>query len=107
MKMKDRLQQLLNFLKESPNDSFILFALAQEYWKQNNKEKALEHFETVHKLDENYIGTYYHLGKLYEELEDLEMAKQIFQKGIGIAKNNNNQHALSELQGALMNVDIN
>ena len=38
----NRLNQLLDFLAASPNDGFILFAIAKEYEKYDDKEKALE-----------------------------------------------------------------
>lgn len=57
-------------------------------------------------IDPDYVGTYYHLGKLYEEIEEGEKALEIYQKGIEIAKKIKDQHALSELMGAKMNLEM-
>ena len=43
-----RIQRLLEMLLEEPNDSFLLYALATEYLKLNDNQKALFYYlETV------------------------------------------------------------
>ena len=101
-----RLQQLLNLLEESPEDSFLLFAIAKEYEKIDNLELALSYFQKLINLDPNYVGTYYHLGKLYEQLEKVSLALSIYEQGIVIAKSLKDQHALSELMGVKMNLEL-
>jgi len=102
----DRLNRLLSFLKESPDDSFILFAIAKEHEKLEDTTNALEYYEKLVAIDPDYVGTYYHLGKLHEEEEETEKALDIYQKGIDIAKKIKDQHALSELMGAKMNLEM-
>lgn len=101
-----RLAKLMDFLKESPDDSFILFAIAKEYEKLGTTKEALEYYEKLTIIDPDYVGTYYHLGKLREEKEEAEAALTIYQKGIDIAKKIKDQHALSELMGAKMNLEM-
>ncbi len=48
----------------------------------------------------DYVGTYYHLGKLYEKEGQKDEAITIYQKGIVAARAKRDMHALSELQGA-------
>jgi len=96
----NRLQQLFSFYENSPEDSFICFAIAKEYEKLENQEKALEFYLRIHSKDPDYIGTYYHLGKLYEQQEDLAKAFQTYKDGMVVAKRIGDQHALSELAGA-------
>ncbi len=100
-----RLNQLLAFHQENPEDSFILFALAKEYEKNEDYDKALLHYTLLVEKDVNYVGTYYHYGKLKEALGHLEEALEIYQKGMSIAKNSGDQHALGELAGAKLNVE--
>lgn len=97
--MNERINKLLNFLAEDPNDAFTLYALATEYKKENTK-KALEYFEKLLSDHENYVGTYYHAAALYIELHEEQKAKLTYQKGMKIARQENNMHAFSELQGA-------
>ena len=97
--INDRIEKLLQFLAEDPSDSFTLYALATEY-KKEDKQKALEYFEILLKEHENYVGTYYHAAALYNELGKEKEAKITYQKGMKVAREINNMHAFSELQGA-------
>lgn len=96
---QSRLEQLLDFLEEEPNEPFNIYAIALEYSKQN-PEEALIYFERL--LDEHpaYVATYYHVGKLYEELGMEEKAETVYKKGIQVATEQNEDLALRELQNA-------
>ena len=95
----NRLEKLLQFLAEDPNDPFTLYALATEYKKEDN-DKALVYFEKLLVDHKNYVGTYYHAAALYDELGDKDSAKITYQKGMKVAREAGNMHAFSELQGA-------
>ena len=62
----NRLQQLLAFLQEDPNDSFLLYSLAQEYVKHGIDEQAIKTFRQLRDTDPSYVGLYYHLAKSLE-----------------------------------------
>jgi len=95
----NRLERLQEFLNNEPNDPFLKYALATEYLRLNNPEKALWFFlDLVHKHID-YVGTYYHLGKLYEQISQPKEALAIYEKGIAVAKKIKDQHALNELLG--------
>jgi len=97
----NRLEQLLTFLENSPGDAFISFAIAKEYEGMNELDKALASYEALVKSNPDYVGTYYHLGKLYENLEKFEAAETTFEAGILVAKAAGDKHSAGELQGAL------
>ncbi|MDF2515408.1 MAG: tetratricopeptide repeat protein [Sphingobacterium sp.] len=99
--MSTRLDQLQEFLKESPEDPFLKYAIAAEYLKQQDEQEALVRFEQLIEQHPDYVGTYYHLGKLYEKLDKQEVAIITYKNGIEIARKSRNFHALGELQGAL------
>lgn len=101
---KTRLEQLMDFLEGSPGDAFILFALAKEYENLDNLPKALEYYQLLEKDQPDYVGTYYHLGKLYEKMEEAAKAFQTYKDGMQIAKKAGDQHAFSELAGAKLNL---
>ncbi|MFT4669382.1 MAG: Tfp pilus assembly protein PilF [Ulvibacter sp.] len=98
--MKSRIQQLQEFLKDDINDSFLRYALALEYVGVEKNETARDCFLKLIKDDENYIATYYQLGKLYESLNEVEKAREIYKKGINIAQKSENKKTLLELQEA-------
>jgi Tfp pilus assembly protein PilF len=96
---------LESFLKQDPNDGFTRFALAMEYKKFGDINKSEEVYRDLLEHDPNYVGAYYHLGKLYEETGQLDLAIQTYKTGIEIANSVNDFHASSELQQALMELD--
>jgi len=101
-----RLQQLQAFLKESPSDSFLIFAIAKEYEKFGEEQQALRYYEKLVAEDPAYVGTYYHLAKLYEKQEQFDRALEIYEKGMQIARQAGDQHALAELSSAKLNLEL-
>jgi tetratricopeptide (TPR) repeat protein len=101
----DRLQALLDFLDEDPDDSFTRFALAREYQKRGAIEEARTYFEGLVERDPEYVGTYYHLGKLLEGSGRREAAISTYKAGIEVARRHRETHALAELQAALMQAE--
>lgn len=95
-----RLLQLQEMLKTEPTDSFLNYALALEYGKENVK-KAIEIIEELLLRDENYLGAYYQLGKYYEQLQQNEKAVIVYQRGIKIAQQQKNKKTEGELNEAL------
>ena len=99
--MNDRLTSLLDMLKSSPNEPFILFALAQECVKKELHSEALRYYERIVEFSPVYTGVYYHLGKLYEQLGRKTDALHIYKQGMEMTKQRGEHHAFSELQSAL------
>lgn len=100
-----RLQKLLDFLDSDPQDPFIKYALASEYLKLNDHEQALHYFEDLRINHPDYSGTYYHLGKLYETIGNIEEAIIVYKEGISVTISKAEHHAASELRAALLNID--
>jgi Tfp pilus assembly protein PilF len=98
----DRLAALLDFHRDDPDDPFTRFALAQEYLKGGDTAKALAFFEELVRDHPGYVGTYYHLGKLYEHLGCDEQAAAAYRAGVAAAASAGDLHARAELQGALL-----
>lgn len=96
----NRLERLLEMRKEDPQDPFLIYAIGMEYSNGNEPLKALDFYEELTTNHENYVGTYYHLAKLYEKLERRADAELCFQKGMSIARKIGDNHAFNELQTA-------
>jgi tetratricopeptide (TPR) repeat protein len=94
----NRLEKLLEFIKNEPNDEFLKYALATEYLRLNQVDKSLQYYEDLVNNHPQYSGTYYHLGKLYEALDRKDDAVKIYEKGMEITKAKRDNHAFSELQ---------
>jgi Tfp pilus assembly protein PilF len=96
----DRIEKIKEFLAQQPNDSFLQHALALEYIKLGNDEEAKKLFHNVLERDPSYIGTYYHLAKLYERTQNVDEAIKIYEKGMEEAKKAGEQHSYGELKSA-------
>ena len=100
----DRLQRLREMLAQQPTDSFLNHALALEEIKLGNEATARTLFESILQRDPQYIGSYYHLGKLLERQGDETAAIEVFERGMEVAQKLGDQHALNELRGAYDNL---
>jgi tetratricopeptide (TPR) repeat protein len=99
-----RINQLFAFLESQPNEPFLLFAIAKEYESQQDYPKTLEYYLLLKETTPQYVGLYYHLGKLYERLDLPDEALETYVKGMEIAKQEKDMHAYNELAGAKMNL---
>ncbi len=88
-------------LKDEPKDSFLNYALAIEYAKVGDLNKAIQLIEDLLIHDANYLGAYYQLGKYYEQAERPQDALNTYTKGILIAQQQKNKKAEGELNEAL------
>ena len=97
----ERTERIRFMLKDQPKDCFLWHALGLEVWKAGDETEALQCFRKVLDLDEHYVGTYYHLGKLLHQMGQAHEAVQVYEKGIAVATTLRDLHARSELQMAL------
>ena len=98
--MTDRISKLREFLKDNPQDNFLRHALALEYIKQEQDQEARALFETILTQSPDYIGSYYHLAKLLEKMQEKQLAIEWYEKGMQAANQAGDQHAYNELQAA-------
>ena len=96
----DRIKKLKELLLINPADNFLQHALALEYIKLGDDHSARRLFEDILTRDPDYIGSYYHLAKLFERTGEQELAISWYKKGMIEAKAAGDQHAYNELQMA-------
>jgi Tfp pilus assembly protein PilF len=97
--MKDRINQLEEYLKEDSDDPFNTYALALEYLKSNPK-RSFDLFEALLSKQPNYLPTYYPFAHLLIEMQQPERADAVFRQGIDIARRGNDAKTLRELSAA-------
>jgi Tfp pilus assembly protein PilF len=96
----DRIAKINEFLKDNPKDNFLRHALALEYLKIGEDENAKILFTEILSESPDYIGSYYHLAKLLEKLDQIPAAMEWYEKGMEVSKKAGDQHAYNELQAA-------
>lgn len=104
--MNSRISTLAKAVKENPEDSFYKFTLALEMLKIDQSNKARVLFEAIRDQDPEYVGVYYHLAKLYTELDENKKAIDTYKEGIRVAESQNDLHTKSELSSALLNLEM-
>jgi len=97
-----RIEQLLKFLEEEPDNPFNLYALALEY-QNHDLEQAASYYDRLLEAHKEYLPTYYHAAAFYAERGELERAKKIYERGMDLAGKEQNQMALRELKNAYQN----
>ena len=98
-----RLEQLLAFHQQDPDDPFIIYGLALEYQK-STPMTARSYFEILLLRFPEYLPSYYHAAKLYESFNEPETARDLYLKGIEVSINQKDAHAQRELQNAYTNL---
>jgi Tfp pilus assembly protein PilF len=96
-----RLEILKNMVAERPGDSFLRYGLAMEYRNTGDLESAMREFNGVMAADPDYAAAYFHAGQTLERLGKLDEARQVYKMGIEVTTRKGDQHARSELEGAL------
>lgn len=101
-----RLQQLQRFLEQSPEDPFLLYALAIEYVGLNQDGAAETLFRKLLTENPDYLASYYHYGRLLERLERVDEALAMFAAGVELAQRQGDEKTLRELRDAHFNLTL-
>ncbi|GAB3893343.1 tetratricopeptide repeat protein [Spirosoma agri] len=95
----ERIQQLIRFVQEEPNEPFNIYALAMEFLG-SKPDQARIYFDQLLAEHPDYLPTYYHAAALYADLDKRDKAAALYEKGINLARKQTNQKTLQELQRA-------
>jgi Tfp pilus assembly protein PilF len=96
----NRIEKLNELLQQMPGDNFLRHALALEYIKLDNDSAARILFESILEDSPQYVGSYYHLGKLLERIGEPDAAIGWYEKGMQQAKAAGDHHSYNELMAA-------
>lgn len=72
-------------LAADPDNSMVLFGLANEYQKAEDWQKAIETLEEYLKKADDEGAAYGMLAKSYERVGMREKAKTVYEKGIAVS----------------------
>ena len=95
----ERIQLLLSYLQEEPDEPFNVYALAMEYLNRQ-PEQARHYFDVLLERFPDYLPTYYHAAALVAEQGDRSRATVLYERGLALAQHQRNQKAFDELSRA-------
>jgi predicted Zn-dependent protease len=96
-----RVEMLMQFLKENPNDSFARYGLAMEYSKSGDSERAMQEFAKLLETSPDYTAGYFMAAQTLAKSGKTEEARKTLTDGIACAARTGNAHAKSEMQAML------
>jgi thioredoxin-like negative regulator of GroEL len=100
----DRIAMLQEILTQSPDDAFARYGLALEYANTGRTEDALREFRTILEKNPEYVPAYQMAAQTLMTAGRSDEARTLLETGIATAQRTRNQHALSEMEGMLMDL---
>ena len=88
-------------LAEAPDDAFLRYGLAMEFVSEGNDDEAVRQFRQLLAATPDYVPGYHQAGQALLRLGQTPDAREILQKGIGMALTQGNPHAAEEMQELL------
>jgi Flp pilus assembly protein TadD len=83
---KSRLESLKDLLNDDPNDAFVHYGLANEYYKKEDFAACIEHINTYLKIADDEGAVYRMLGHSLMRLGRQQEARAAFERGIEAAE---------------------
>ena len=97
-------EQLESMLKDSPNDTFLLYALAMELDNCEEHDRSLEIFDKLIGLETPYVPAFFMAAQQLTRLERVDEARSKLRDGIEQARAQNDAHAAGEMSEFLMSL---
>ncbi|MDZ4663597.1 MAG: tetratricopeptide repeat protein [Bacteroidota bacterium] len=101
MERSRRIGTILSMLEKEPNDIFLNYSLGLEHVGNGNFDLAEEQFKRVIAIQTDYIPAFFHLGKLYEQIQQTKEALKYYKFGLECAKKQKNNKAVNEISEAI------
>lgn len=102
----DKIAILKEILTQNPGDAFARYGLAMEYANQGQTDFSLSEFSRLLKDHPDYTAGYFMAAQTLVKSGRNEEAKKRLEEGIASARRTGNQHALSEMEALLLELDM-
>jgi tetratricopeptide (TPR) repeat protein len=102
---ESRAAALKEILAANPDDAFARYALAMDYSGFGDTEAALAEFNRLLASHPDYTNAYLMAAQTLARADRNDEARAMLTQGIESARRTRNQHALSEMQGLLDELD--
>jgi predicted Zn-dependent protease len=101
----DKIAGLKEILSIDPNNAFARYGLAMEYVNRGEIATGLAEFDTLLAAHPDYTAGYFMAAQTLAKEERVPEAIARLHAGIACARRTGNNHALSEMQGMLDELD--
>lgn len=92
-----RLEQIQALLAQTPQDTFLRYALAMEFRSQGQSDAAVETFQTLMQQVPPYVPAYFMCGQALAETGQVDRARAVLREGIERARSQGDLHAAGEM----------
>ncbi len=83
--MQNRIEVFKQMLESDPDNSMVLFGLANEYQKSEDWRNAIAALEDYLSKADDEGAAYGMLAKAYEKIGEREKAKSVYEKGVEVS----------------------
>lgn len=101
----DRVAMLKEILENSPDDAFARYGLALEYANTGQVDDAMREFQNLLAKNPDYVPAYQMGAQTLMNAGRTEEARSMVEKGIACATRSGNQHARSEMEMMLQDLE--
>jgi cytochrome c-type biogenesis protein CcmH/NrfG len=101
----DKIAALKEILTLEPGNTFARYGLAMEYVSQGQVAVGLAEFEALLAANPDYVPAYQMAAQTLAKEDHIPEAIEKLNAGIASAKRTGNNHAMSEMQGMLDELD--
>lgn len=99
--MSTRIEKLQALLEQDPNNQLLGYGLAQELVGLGRLEEAATQFQRVIAAHPDYCAAYFHGARTLADSGRRKEAGALYRQGIETAARTGDDHARSEMQAAL------
>jgi predicted Zn-dependent protease len=101
----DKLAMLKEILTQNPGDAFARYGLAMEYANQGQTDSSIAEFSQLLITHPDYTAGYFMAAQTLVKAGRNQEAKDRLKQGIASAQRTGNQHALSEMEALLSELE--
>src|SRR6187549_3507975 len=96
-----RRQKIEALLAQSPEDTFLQYALAMQCAADGDDAAADERMSALLEQDPHYVPAYFQLAQIVVRTGETDRARQLLARGIEAARRAGDDHAEGEMRGFL------
>ena len=101
----DKIAMLTEILTQNPGDAFARYGLAMEHANQGQTDTAVAEFDRLLSTHPDYTAGYFMAAQTLVKAGRNDQARARLAQGIASAQRTGNQHALSEMQAMLLELE--